>query len=118
MKVAKEKNYKNSSIERWLAFLEKDIPETTLKELIELEPAIEKAENKLEYLSGDEDAMRLYWERERSLHERANMINSAKDKGREEGKIEAAISFLDILDDETIASKLGLDINLVRGLRK
>ncbi|WP_297523098.1 hypothetical protein [uncultured Clostridium sp.] len=33
-----------------------------------MEPAIEKAENKLEYLSGDEDAMRLYWERERSLH--------------------------------------------------
>ncbi|MGL4761065.1 MAG: Rpn family recombination-promoting nuclease/putative transposase, partial [Sarcina sp.] len=48
-----DKNYKDSSIERWLAFLEKDIPETTLKELIELEPAIEKAENKLEYLSGD-----------------------------------------------------------------
>ncbi|MGL5066641.1 MAG: Rpn family recombination-promoting nuclease/putative transposase, partial [Sarcina sp.] len=107
-------------------FLEKDIPETTLKELIELEPAIEKAENKLEYLSGDEDAMRLYWERERSLHERANMINSAKEKGIlegieqgiERGKIEAAISVLDILDDETIATRFDLNIDLVKGLRK
>ncbi|MGL4454186.1 MAG: Rpn family recombination-promoting nuclease/putative transposase [Sarcina sp.] len=117
-----DKNYKNSSIERWLAFLEKDIPETTLKELIELEPAIEKAENKLEYLSSDENVMRLYWERERSLHERANMINSAKERGLlegiEQGKIEAAKSVLDILDAETIATRFDLDINLVRELRK
>ncbi|WP_297523099.1 hypothetical protein [uncultured Clostridium sp.] len=46
------------------------------------------------------------------------MISSAKDKGRLEGKIEAAKSVLDILDDETIASRFDLDINLVRGLRK
>ncbi|MGL4762824.1 MAG: hypothetical protein ACRCWG_15485 [Sarcina sp.] len=54
------------------------------------------------------------------------MINSAKEKGIlegieqgiERGKIDAAISFLDILDDEIIANKLGLDINVVRGLRK
>ena len=65
--------------------------------------------------------MELYWNRETSLHERSNMINSAMDrgleKGREAGKIESAISFLDILDDETIAIKLGLEINLVKELR-
>jgi len=43
-----------------------------------LEPAIKKAEDKLEYLSSDEETMNIYWERERSLHERANMINSAE----------------------------------------
>ena len=120
-----DKNFKDSSIERWLTFLEKDISDNTLKELIELEPVIQKAENKIEYLSADKNAMELYWNRERSLHERANMINSAMDKGREEGreegreagKIESAISFLDILDDETIATKLGLEINLVKDLR-
>ena len=47
------KNYKNNAIERWLAFLEKDIPEATLKELMDLEPAIEKAEKRIEYLSSD-----------------------------------------------------------------
>ena len=79
------KNYKNNAIERWLAFLEKDISEETLKELMDLEPAIEKAEKRIEYLSSDEETMNTYWERERSLHERANMINSAEQRGKEEG---------------------------------
>ena len=79
------KNYKNNAIERWLAFLEKDISEATLKELMDLEPAIEKAEKRIEYLSSDEETMNTYWERERSLHERANMINSAEQRGKEEG---------------------------------
>ena len=84
------KNYRNNSIERWLAFLEKDIPEATLEELMDLEPAIKKAEKRIEYLSSDEETMNTYWERERSLHERANMINSAEERGREEGDLNRA----------------------------
>ncbi len=45
-----------------------------------LESAIEKAENKLEYLSSDEETMNAYWERERSFHERVNMINTTVEK--------------------------------------
>lgn len=74
---AKTSKWEHIDIKRWLAFLEKYIPEATLKELMSMEPAIEKAENKLEYLSSDENTMSIYWERERSLHERANMINTA-----------------------------------------
>ena len=46
----KDKDYRENDIERWLMFLEKDISETTLKELISLDTAIEKAEQKIEYL--------------------------------------------------------------------
>ena len=77
-----KKDYKENDIERWLMFLEKDISETTLKELISLDTAIEKAEQKIEYLSSDEETMRIYYERERSLHERANMISSAEKKAK------------------------------------
>lgn len=112
------KNYKDNAIERWLAFLEKDIPETTLRELMNLEPAIEKAEKRIEYLSSDEDTMNIYWERERSLHERANMINTAEARGSMKEKIKNAISLLDILDDETISEKIGLDIDEVKKLRE
>ncbi|CUN86859.1 Rpn family recombination-promoting nuclease/putative transposase [Clostridium disporicum] len=112
------KNYKDNAIERWLAFLEKDIPETTLRELMNLEPAIEKAEKRIEYLSSDEDTMSIYWERERSLHERANMINTAEARGSMKEKIKNAISLLDILDDETISEKIGLDIDEVKKLRE
>ena len=76
----KTKDYRENDIERWLMFLEKDISETTLKELMSLDTAIEKAEQKIEYLSSDEEAMRIYYERERSLHERANMISSAEER--------------------------------------
>ncbi|MGL5150364.1 MAG: Rpn family recombination-promoting nuclease/putative transposase [Clostridium sp.] len=76
----KDKDYRDNHIERWLMFLEKDISETTLKELMSLDTAIEKAEQKIEYLSSDEETMRIYYERERSLHERANMISSAEER--------------------------------------
>jgi len=43
-----------------------------------LDAVIGKAEQKIEYLSSDEEAMKIYYERERSLHERANRISSAE----------------------------------------
>ena len=57
----KNKDYRENDIERWLMFLEKDISETTLKELMSLDTAIEKAEQKIEYLSSDEETMRIYY---------------------------------------------------------
>ncbi|WP_040328124.1 hypothetical protein [Clostridium ihumii] len=40
------------------------------------------------------------------------------EKGIEKGKIELARNLLDILDDETIASKVGLNIEEVKKIRK
>ena len=80
-----DKNYKDSAIERWLAFLEKDISEETLRELVDMEPAIKKAENKLAFLSSDEETMSIYYAREKSLHEQANLVNSAEERGKEQG---------------------------------
>ncbi|ACD52072.1 hypothetical protein DVV91_12440 [Clostridium botulinum] len=78
-----------------------------------MDTAIEKAEQKIEYLSSDEESMRIYYERERSLHERANMISSAEERKA----IEIAKNLLDVLDDEIIAAKTGLDIEEVKSLR-
>lgn len=111
------KNFKDNPIERWLAFLEEDTSETMLKELMSMEPAIKKAEDKLEYLSSDEETMNIYWERERSLHERANMINSAEERGFDKAMHKVAKSLLDVLDNETIASKTGLSLEDIIELR-
>lgn len=111
------KDYRENNIERWLAFFEKDISEATLGELMGLDSAIKKAEQKIEYLSSNEEAMKIYWERERSLHERANMISSAENRGKKEAKLEIAKNLLDVLDDETIAIKTGLDKDEIRKLR-
>lgn len=57
--------------------------------------------------------LKIYWERERSLHERANMISSAEKRV----KLEVAKNLLDVLDDETIAVKIGLDIEEIKRIR-
>ena len=110
----KDKDYRENAIERWLMFLEKDISETTLKELMSLDTAIEKAEQKIEYLSSDEEAMRIYYERERSLHERANMISSAEERKA----VEIAKNLLNMnIPVEQIALVTGLteeEINKIR----
>ena len=82
-----------------------------------MDSAIKKEEQKIEYLSSDEEAMKIYWERERSLHERENMISSAEAKGKNDKAIEIAKNLLDILDNETIAVKTGLTIEEVKTLR-
>ena len=45
-------------------------------------------------------------------------FNQAKEECREEGRKEAARALLDLLDDETIASRIGLDLEEVKALRK
>lgn len=115
----KNKNYKDNAIERWLAFLEKDIPETTLRELMDLEPAIEKAEKRIEYLSSDEETMNTYWERERSLHERANMINSAEQRGDlNRAKIGIRNMLEKGMDKKDISEILEVDMPLIEEVSK
>ena len=41
-----------------------------------------------------------------------------REEGREEEKLELTRNLLDILDDETIASKVGLNIEVVKKIRK
>ena len=115
----KDKDYRENAIERWLMFLEKDTPETTLKELMSLDTAIEKAEQKIEYLSSDEEAMRIYYERERSLHERANMISSAEERGDlNRAKIAIRNMLSKGMSKELISEMLEVSIDLVEEVYK
>ena len=109
--------------------LEKDISKKALEELMQMEPAIKMAEDKLDFLSSDPETIELYKAREYSAHERANMISSAEQRGEKRGekrgeqrgriqeKIEIARALLDILDDEMIATKTGLELQEVKKLR-
>ena len=79
-----------------------------------MEPAIKMAEEKLDYLSSDPYTIELYKAREDSEHEKANFYSSGQDnKARE-----IAQALLDVLDDEIIAIKTGLDIEEVKRMRK
>ena len=115
----RNKDFIRNDIERWLAFLEKDISDATLKELISLDTAIEKAEQKIEYLSSDEETMRIYYERERSLHDRANMISSAESRGDEKrAKVGIRNMIEKGMSKEEIIEILEVDMRLVEEVEK
>lgn len=117
-RALKEKNYKDEALLRWLRFLETDVDEEELEVLMKMEPAIRKAEEKLEHLSSDPEMLALYKAREESAHERANLIATGVEKGKRERELELAKALLDVLDDATIAAKIGLPIDEVNKLRK
>jgi predicted transposase/invertase (TIGR01784 family) len=83
-----QKDFQTNPLHRWLKFLDQNTSEEELKELSKMDQTIKNAEAKLEYLSSDAKTIALYRAREATLHERANMINSAKAEGREEGRAE------------------------------
>lgn len=79
-----QKDLRGNPLHRWLKFFDKMLSEDELKELVELDSAIKRAEKKLEYLSSDEEALALYRAREDSAHERANLIYTGRMEGIEE----------------------------------
>jgi predicted transposase/invertase (TIGR01784 family) len=118
----KERNLAGDKLQRWLTFFEEDISEEELKELIEMDEDIKKAEEKIEYLSNDPYTLALYQAREKSLHDRANMVNSAKAEGLAEGlvvaKIQVANNLLKMgMDVPTIAKVTGLNETEIGALK-
>lgn len=94
------KNLKEDKLQRWLTFFKEDISEEELKELMEMDEDIKKAEEKIEYLSSDPKTIELYKVRERSLHDRMNMINGAKEKGKAEvakNLLQIGMNILDVI---------------------
>lgn len=96
-----DKNYKDNPLQRWLAFLETDISMTMLEELMQMEPAIKMAEEKLDFLSSDPYTIEIYKARENSEHERANLYSSGQDNKAIEIAKKMLLSGMDI---ETIIS--------------
>ena len=82
---------------------------------------IKEAKSELLRMSADSKDRFMYEKRKESILEKVSLIESAEQKGIEkglrEGKIEIAINLLDILDDETISIKTGLEIDYIKNLR-
>ena len=58
------KDIKNNSLHRWLTFFDQNISDDTLKELMAMDTAIYKANEKMEFLENDREVLRLYHFRE------------------------------------------------------
>ena len=105
----------NEALKRWLTFLQKDISREVLEELMEMEPAIKMAEEKLDYLSSDPKTIELYKTREYSAHERANLLST----GMKRAKIDMAKKLLEKgMDIDTILEITELPIEQIVKLQK
>ena len=93
-KKIENKNLEEDKLQRWMMFLRNDISQEELEVLINMDKDIKKAEEKLEYLSSDPVTQELYFERERALHEKANLINTGIKQGIKQEKIEMARKLL------------------------
>ena len=54
-----EKDIKNDSLHRWLTFFDQNISDDTLKELMDMDAAIYKANEKMTFLANDKEVLRL-----------------------------------------------------------
>lgn len=103
----------HNPLHRWLLFLDEKLPENQLEELMSMDPVIKKAEERLEWLSGDEDTLRLYEAREFSRYERNSIIADAKEEGRKE--IARKLLALEV-DLQKIAEATGLSEEEIKKL--
>ncbi|MBD2866702.1 Rpn family recombination-promoting nuclease/putative transposase [Paenibacillus sp. IB182363] len=122
-KFANMKKNLNNPLHRWLLFLDEKLPEEQLEELIRMDPVIKKAEERLEWLSSDEETLRLYEAREHSLIERNSLIAEGKAQGRAEGRAEgkkeiAKQMLAKGLEPALIAELTGLPLDEIREMAK
>lgn len=107
-------------LEAWITFIQN--PTSEVIEKLEMSSdEIKEAKEELIRLSGNDKERERYEKRFESLLEQNSLLSNAERKGIEKGakkeKIEIAKNLLDILDDETISKKTGLEIEEIKSLR-
>mgnify|MGYP001259587698 CR=1 FL=1 len=93
-KIIKEKPDISDPLDRWLLFIENS-SEEVLELIKNQDPAIAKADKVLDWLSSDEETVRLYELREKAIHDEITRIKGAKEEGIKEGIREVAKNMLD-----------------------
>jgi predicted transposase/invertase (TIGR01784 family) len=76
-----EKDIENNPLHRWLTFFDKNTNEQTLKKIIKMDTAIEKAQKKIRFVAQDKETFRAYQMREMALSDFTSGINNARREG-------------------------------------
>jgi len=104
---------KNNLLERWLTFLDVNTPEQTLQEVIRMDSAINKANERLNIVTQDKELLRFYHMREMGMSDRTTEIDTAVERKQ----IEIARNSLNKgLPIELIHEITGLDIKTIQSL--
>jgi predicted transposase/invertase (TIGR01784 family) len=125
----REKDIGHKPLHRWLTWLDKDSPAGILEEVIKMDRGIQKAEEKMGFVSRDKEALRAYQMRELALsdwnsglkHAREEGMQEGMVKGREEGMVKKALEIARNLKGmgvpgEQIAHTTGLSLEDIEQL--
>ncbi|WP_053240658.1 PD-(D/E)XK nuclease family transposase [Clostridium sp. DMHC 10] len=123
------KDYKDlkMGLDRWIAFLSRayELDKDNIPEELAEDKEVKKAIEKLDIMYLSKEEREIYENDLKALMDYRAQIKAAERSGRiegiKEGDLQARISiarnFLDVLDDETIAMKIGLSVAEVKKLR-
>ena len=79
-----DKDIANNPLHRWLTYFDKNTPENILKEVLNMDTAIKKADEKMAFISNDKETLRLYHLREMAMSDWTSGINNAKRQAAEQ----------------------------------
>jgi predicted transposase/invertase (TIGR01784 family) len=87
----RRKDILNEPLHRWLAWLDEGSPPELISEVISMDSAIQEADERMVYVSGDDEAIRAYEMRQMALSDLTSMKNYARKKGLSEGREQGLI---------------------------
>jgi predicted transposase/invertase (TIGR01784 family) len=78
------KDIKNDSLQRWLAWLDQDSPEEVIEEAMRMDAAIQRANERMDFVSQDKEALHAYHMRQMALSDWTSGVNHARRETRQE----------------------------------
>jgi predicted transposase/invertase (TIGR01784 family) len=113
----KAKYIVNHPLERWMTYLDVTTPEEVIQEVIQMDAAINKANERLNFVSQDKEFLRNYHMREMALSDWTTGVNTAFEKGEMQKQTEIAKNSLrEGLSVEIIQKITGLDRETIQSL--
>jgi len=104
VKYRKMKGKLNDSLSHWLTWFDRNSTPELLEEVLKMDNAIQMANERLLYVTEDEDAQREYLVRFRAMCDMTSMQNAAHREGVKEGREEARKEdrqyFLELLNQD------------------
>ena len=101
----------HNPLERWLTFLDKETPSEIIEEVVKMDIAISRANERLNFVSQDKEFLRNYHLREMAMSDLTTAINT----GIEKREIEIAKNLLRMnLTAEQIQEATGLDTETIQ----
>jgi predicted transposase/invertase (TIGR01784 family) len=108
---------KGDSLHRWLTFFDQKASTATIEEVIRMDEAIQKANERMEFVMQDKESLRLYHMREMAMSDWSSGIKLARSEGREEGIMDTARKLYKLgVSYEIISLSTGMDETKLRGI--